>query len=95
MKAVHLLIKGHVQRVGFRHWLARQAEELQLHGWVRNVGQDMVEAVVAGDETAVDMCQNRCRTGPSGAHVTTISVSVTTMPQNHGFVRMCSIPDHR
>ena len=50
-KAVHAVIEGRVQAVGFRYWTAREAEALSLRGWVRNrrdgkvthIGEGMTE----------------------------------------------------
>ena len=56
MKALHLLITGRVQGVGFRDWLIQEATARGLTGWVRNVNRDKVEAVICGPDEAVELC---------------------------------------
>ena len=74
MKAVHVLIHGRVQGVGFRAWMEWNAEELGLSGWVRNRRDGTVEAVLSGAVDAVDDMLARCRTGPRGAAVSEVQV---------------------
>jgi acylphosphatase len=67
MKSSHVVISGRVQGVGFRDWLVGEARRLGLDGWVRNVGHDKVEALLAGDSAAVEECLRACRRGPPAA----------------------------
>ena len=48
-RAVHVVITGRVQGVGFRAFVEREAEALRLDGWVRNRRDGTVEAVFAGE----------------------------------------------
>ena len=41
----HIEIRGRVQGVGFRYWLAGEAGERHLTGWVRNMRDGAVEAL--------------------------------------------------
>lgn len=95
MKHVHLLITGQVQGVGFREWLVRKAAKLRLAGWVRNVGIDTIEAVLSGEDDAVDNCVELCRHGPSLAKVSQVCVTETTAPEEPFFIRRNSIASHR
>lgn len=92
MKATHLLITGRVQGVGFRAWLAGEARRLGLTGWVRNIGQDTVEAVIAGETVAVEECLRLCRRGPRAAIVETIKDAPAEPPAELGFIKRASLP---
>lgn len=46
-------VEGMVQAVGFRYWTVRKAEELSLHGTVRNDDDGTVAVVVEGPQTVV------------------------------------------
>ncbi len=87
MKARHLLIAGRVQGVGFREWLVATAREHQLSGWVRNRADGRVEAVLAGEEPAVEAVLLLSRRGPPLAQVTDIEESFCEPPDQPGFVR--------
>ncbi len=51
MKALMILTQGIVQGVGFRPYVYRLATDLDLKGYVRNLG-NVVEIVIEGDETS-------------------------------------------
>ncbi len=74
MKRVSIVAGGIVQGVCFRYYAQRKAEELGLAGWVRNVPDGRVEAVVEGDDGAVDRMVEWFRHGPPGASVDEFSV---------------------
>jgi acylphosphatase len=48
-KSYKLTISGKVQGVGYRRWFQRQAMQLQVQGWVRNIATGEVEALVITD----------------------------------------------
>jgi acylphosphatase len=70
----HLLIRGHVQGVGFRFSMARKARELGVTGWVRNRPDGEVEATVEGSPEAVEAMIAWTRKGPAGAHVVAVDI---------------------
>jgi acylphosphatase len=65
----HVLIRGRVQRVGYRAWTEQMALERGVEGWVRNRADGSVEAVFAGPAAAVEAMVEACRRGPRGARV--------------------------
>jgi acylphosphatase len=65
----HVVIRGLVQRVGFRAWTEFTAIDHGLEGWVRNRRDGSVEAVFAGSVDKVETMIAACRTGPRGARV--------------------------
>jgi acylphosphatase len=64
-----VVIRGRVQRVGYRAWTEHMALQRGLEGWVRNRADGSVEAVFAGPATVVEAMVEACRRGPPGAHV--------------------------
>jgi acylphosphatase len=65
----HVYITGTVQGVYFRESTRRQAEQLNVRGWVKNLPDGRVEAVFEGTAFAVQSLIAWCRTGPEGASV--------------------------
>jgi acylphosphatase len=74
MKRVSIVAGGIVQGVCFRYYAQRKAEELGLTGWVRNIPDGRIEAVVEGEDGAVDHMVKWFRRGPPGAHVSEFAV---------------------
>ena len=79
-KAVHAVIRGRVQGVGYRAWLAREAESRDLDGWVRNRRDGTVEAILAGPGILVDEVLERARRGPSVARVEAVETTPAEDP---------------
>lgn len=75
MRRARLRIRGLVQGVGFRAALTRRARSLGVAGWVRNLSDGTVEAVVEGDPARVDQVIEWCHRGPRGAAVDAVSVA--------------------
>ena len=75
MTAIHLIIHGRVQGVGYRAWAGSTARKLGLKGWVRNRRDGTVEAVFCGDAPAVTLMRQECEHGPRSAKVTRIDES--------------------
>ena len=69
-----LTIKGRVQGVGYRDWAMATGRRLGLAGWVRNLSDGAVEALIVGDETAVGTMIEACRKGPAMARVDAIDI---------------------
>jgi len=89
MTAVRLRIAGRVQGVGFRAWALRQAGAPRLRGWVRNRTDGSVEALVIGEDQAVDRMIDACREGPLGARVSDV---VVTEAEDDGSDRFSARP---
>lgn len=73
--AKHLIITGFVQGVGYRASFETQARALQLRGWVRNRRDGSVEALVRGDEAALEKIIGWSRRGPASAVVSEVKVA--------------------
>ena len=85
MRAARLRITGRVQGVGYRAWALQMASRLGLRGWVRNRSDGSVEAVIIGEEDAVDRMIEACREGPYAARVADVAVSDAADDGSVGF----------
>lgn len=70
----HVLISGHVQGVFYRSSTQRQANICGVKGWVRNLPDGRVEALLEGDQAAIERLIAWCRIGPDNAYVTDVDV---------------------
>ena len=70
----HIYIEGRVQGVSYRWWVLRQAQDLRLTGWVKNLADGRVEAVFEGPKKEVEKIIKKCRKGPMLAGVKHIDV---------------------
>ena len=69
-----VLVRGHVQAVGFRASCLRRATDAGVGGWVRNTERGEVEAVFEGPAPTVDALVQWCRKGPAWARVDSIDI---------------------
>ncbi|WP_230293809.1 acylphosphatase [Croceicoccus sp. Ery5] len=72
MIARKLICHGKVQGVFYRNWTVSTARGLGLTGWVRNRGDGTVEAVLEGDDAAVEAMIAAMHEGPPRARVDSI-----------------------
>ena len=77
-KRVHLLVGGRVQGVYFRQGMMETAEKNNVLGWVRNLPDNKVEAVLEGNDSNVDAVVEWARFGPAGAVVQELKVTEET-----------------
>jgi acylphosphatase len=63
------IVKGRVQRVGFRMFVEDAAQRENMRGYVRNQHDGSVEIVAEGDADAVQRFEMAIRRGPLGARV--------------------------
>ena len=84
-RAVRLVVSGRVQGVGFRWFARREALELGLAGWVRNLPDGRVEALAAGEPGAVATFVDRLRQGPPGSRVAGVEEEPAVPPDRDGF----------
>jgi acylphosphatase len=71
---VHVFVSGDVQGVSFREAIADKANEQGVTGWVRNLNDGRVEAVLEGPRDEVYRVVGLCRAGPKGARVANVQV---------------------
>jgi acylphosphatase len=71
---LHIKVRGRVQAVGFRAYVEYTARQLQVAGWVRNVGYNGVEAVAEGERQILEQLAEAIKAGPHGSQVDDASV---------------------
>jgi acylphosphatase len=69
-----VVVHGSVQGVFFRDTMRRLAEQRSVSGWVRNNPDGTVEAVLEGDESALERLLAFAHEGPRGARVERVEV---------------------
>ncbi|RKZ30087.1 acylphosphatase [bacterium] len=74
-RRIRAIVEGRVQGVGFRWFVMRAAEELDIFGWVKNRLDGTVETVAEGDSDAIDRFIGALLRGPASARVTNIDIS--------------------
>jgi len=90
MKEKHFLISGRVQGVGFRHFTTVKARNLGLKGWVKNLPDGRVEAVIQGEAEKINKMADLLRQGPPSASVREIKSGELKNPEeihDHFFVK--------
>ena len=71
---VRLLVSGNVQGVFFRQALKVIAKKNNISGWVRNLKDGRVEAVLEGDSKSTNSVIEWTRVGPANSRVDDIEV---------------------
>lgn len=71
---VRLVVSGRVQGVAYRANARRQAMNLSLTGWVKNLPDGRVEALAEGPAARVDAFLAWCKDGPPASRVTGVDV---------------------
>lgn len=54
IETYYVRVRGVVQGVGFRHATVREAHALKLRGWVANLDDGSVEAMLQGSAPQID-----------------------------------------
>lgn len=69
-----ILITGLVHGVSFRREITDLARRLGIAGWVRNLPNGRVEALVEGEKARIEELIRFCQVGPPGAVVRRVDV---------------------
>ena len=72
---VHIFISGKVQGVFFRQALKVIAKKNNVVGWVRNLIDKRVEAILEGDSKSVNLVVEWAKIGPANSRVDDIQIS--------------------
>lgn len=82
------LVRGHVQGVGFRYFVLRQARLLQIRGWVRNLPDGTVEARAWAEAPTLEAFESALKQGPGHARVDSIERAALNAPGPSGEFRI-------
>ena len=69
-----VVISGRVQGVNFRYYTRSMARQVGAVGWVRNLPDGNVEAVIEGVPEVVEEVISWCRNGPPSGRVDNVLV---------------------
>ncbi len=72
--SAYVKISGKVQGVFFRATAKKIAEKNQLTGWVKNLSDGKVEAIVSGDKDGVEKFIAWCKDGPEKAEIESVDI---------------------
>ena len=89
LETVKVLITGKVQGVSYRHSTVRMAHQLKLRGWVQNLQDGSVEAMLQGEPDQRDRMFAWMRSGPPAARVQeVISETLDSEKRFEGFQQL-------
>jgi acylphosphatase len=73
-KRVEIVVSGLVQGVGFRYFVLREAERLNLNGYVKNLYTGDVYTIAEGESYKLDELFKSLKIGPMHADVRSAKV---------------------
>ncbi len=68
-KRAEIIAKGLVQGVGFRYFIMKNAEALNLKGFAKNLFSGEVLTTVEGNKSSIEELFNKIKIGPSHSSV--------------------------
>lgn len=71
---LHIYVSGRVQGVYYRAFTMDAARSNEITGWVRNLPDGRVEAVMEGDMERIERLVEELKAGPSNAIVKEIDI---------------------
>ncbi len=74
MKRVHIIVSGKVQGVFYRDFAKREAERLNIKGFVRNTNDGTVEVVAEGDDDNIKDFIKACKKGSFASFVKDVDI---------------------
>ena len=72
--AVHMVVRGMVQGVGFRFFVRQLASRLEVTGWVKNLPDGAVEICAEGEEPTLASFIERVKEGPRFGRVADVEM---------------------
>ena len=83
MVQAHIFYSGCVQGVGFRYTAQQFASDLELSGWVKNLGDGRVEMIVQGGKEIIEQL---CRDIENHFERNNIQRQIDFMPVSKSFL---------
>lgn len=84
IESLLVTVHGKVQGVGYRHAAVRRAHMLGVTGWVQNLPDGTVEALVQGTPDQVDQMLEWMRRGPPAAVVNELETERQFLDKRYG-----------
>ncbi|HEY0297145.1 MAG TPA: acylphosphatase [Bordetella sp.] len=84
LETLLVTVHGKVQGVGYRHATVRHAHLLGVTGWVQNLENGTVEALVQGTPDQVDRMLEWLRRGPPAAVVSELETERQFIDKRYG-----------
>jgi acylphosphatase len=69
-----MIVSGFVQGVGYRYFIYREATEIGLNGYTKNLWSGEVEIVVEGEEWQITSLFEKAKQGPMRSRVSNIKI---------------------
>lgn len=82
----HVKFYGIVQGIGFRNKTKRMAKSLNIKGWVKNINDGSVEAMMQGNPEEVEKLLDYCKSGIQNALVTDVKTDYVVEEDLYNFV---------
>jgi acylphosphatase len=82
MKELEATIYGKVQSVGFRAYTKKQAQKLDLAGWVKNMEDGTVRCVAQGAGEDLEVLTEHLKSGPYFSDVQDVDIQVNDTLQD-------------
>ena len=85
LASVHVVVYGYVQGVFFRDFVSRQATELGLTGYVRNLPGGAVEVHAEGERKQLKELIDHLKVGPTAARVEKVVTNWSEYTGNYSY----------
>jgi acylphosphatase len=72
MASNRYFVQGRVQGVGYRYFVRREAERLEIAGFTRNLPDGRVEVVAEGRDEDLAAFESRLKEGPAFSEVSNV-----------------------
>lgn len=74
LSCVKITVSGRVQGVGYRYFIARTADELELKGYAKNLFNGNVEITAEGRHEFLEVLIKKAKEGPRNSRVDSCKV---------------------